>query len=61
MTLPEAGTPASGETAHFRALENLYRSAPINRLFRSDIAIQEPGRCIIDFDVDESQDRKSVV
>lgn len=55
VTQPDAPAPDSGETAHFRALENLYRSAPINRLFRSEIAISEPGRCIIDFDVDESQ------
>lgn len=55
VTQPDAPAPDSGETAHFRALENLYRSAPINRLFQSEIAISEPGRCIIDFDVDESQ------
>ena len=55
VTQPDAPAPDSGETAHFRALENLYRSAPINRLFRSEIAISEPGRCVIDFDVDESQ------
>ena len=46
---------ASGETAHFRALETLYGSAPINRLFRSTLSIPEAGRSIIDFDVDESQ------
>jgi hypothetical protein len=31
----------SGEAAHFRALEQLYRSAPINRLFRSELTISE--------------------
>ena len=40
---------------HFRALENLYRSAPINRLFRSELTISEPGRSVIEFDVDEEQ------
>lgn len=54
VTLPDDASGASGETAHFRALENLYRSAPINRLFPSELKISEPGRSIIDFDVDES-------
>ena len=60
VTLPDFGPDAGpqapgGEAAHFRALENLYRSAPINRLFRSELTISEPGRSVIDFDVDESQ------
>ncbi|MHA6769287.1 PaaI family thioesterase [Sphingobium ummariense] len=55
VTRLEAGAPPSGEAAHFRALENLYRSAPINRLFRSELVIPEAGRSIIEFDVDESQ------
>lgn len=46
---------ASGELAHFRALESLYRSAPINSLFRSELHIVEGGRSVIHFDVDESQ------
>lgn len=54
-----AGDPTSpvndGEAAHFRALENLYRSAPINALFRSELRIGEAGRATIEFDVDESQ------
>ena len=36
--------PETGEIAHFRALEALYRSAPINRLFESAIRIAGPGR-----------------
>ena len=52
VTQPES---PSGEAAHFRALEQLYRSAPINRLFRPDLVITEAGRSRIDFDVDESQ------
>lgn len=55
MTPPEAGAPPSGENAHFRALEQLYGSAPINRLFRSRLTIPGAGHSIIDFDVDESQ------
>ncbi|HEX5537864.1 MAG TPA: PaaI family thioesterase [Sphingobium sp.] len=56
MTLPEAAAvPApSGEEAHFRALERLYASAPVNRLFRSRLTITEAGRSVIDFSVDES-------
>jgi uncharacterized protein (TIGR00369 family) len=42
----------SGERAHFRALENLYRSAPINRGFASEIEIAEAGIARIRFTVD---------
>ena len=35
--------PDAGEAAHFRALESLYRNAPINGLFRSSLQIVEPG------------------
>jgi uncharacterized protein (TIGR00369 family) len=44
--------PPSGESAHFRALENLYRSAPINNGFRSDIEIVEAGVARIRFEVE---------
>jgi len=43
---------ASGETAHFRALEALYRSAPVNGGFRSDIEIVEEGLARIRFEVE---------
>jgi uncharacterized protein (TIGR00369 family) len=46
---PEA--PAAGAEAHFRALESLYRSAPVNGLFSSDIEIAEPGLARIRFEV----------
>ena len=49
---PERGE--GGETAHFRALESLYRSAPVNRLFQSEIEIAEPGVARIAFDIDPS-------
>lgn len=41
---------ASGESAHFRALERLYASAPINQLFPSTLRIEEAGVCTISFD-----------
>lgn len=51
MTQPERLAP-SGETAHFRALERLYDSAPINQLFPSRLSIVAPGEARIAFDVD---------
>ncbi|HEU4497844.1 MAG TPA: PaaI family thioesterase [Sphingomicrobium sp.] len=43
----------SGKEAHLRALESLYNSAPINRMFRSDIVLPEAGRSEIRFMVEE--------
>jgi uncharacterized protein (TIGR00369 family) len=43
---------AAGQAAHFRALESLYRSAPVNRFFQSEIEIAEPGVARIAFDVE---------
>jgi len=55
VTLPEGNASApSGEEAHFRALESLYASAPINRLFRSHLTIDTPGHSVIEFQVDET-------
>ncbi|MBB6124092.1 PaaI family thioesterase [Sphingobium subterraneum] len=56
MTRPDgkADVPPQGEQAHFRALERLYASAPINRLFPSQLSITAPGEAIIRFAVDES-------
>lgn len=42
---------AAGEAAHFRALESLYRSAPVNDLFRSELEIAEPGFARIRFEI----------
>lgn len=53
-SLPDASSPASGEAAHFQALEQLYLSAPINRLFRSSLVIPSAGTSHIDFEVDDS-------
>jgi acyl-coenzyme A thioesterase PaaI-like protein len=43
--------PEGGQAAHFRSLESLYRSAPINGLFGSGIEISEPGLARIRFEV----------
>ena len=43
----------SGEALHFRALENLYLSAPINRQFDSTLEIAAAGEARIRFLVDE--------
>lgn len=52
--MPSETAPAqSGQDAHFRALESLYRAAPINHLFESELSITGPGKCDIWFDVDE--------
>jgi uncharacterized protein (TIGR00369 family) len=48
---PEAGTAPEGAEAHFRALESLYREAPINRLFNSSLEIVAPGAARIRFEV----------
>ncbi|HEY0043129.1 MAG TPA: PaaI family thioesterase [Allosphingosinicella sp.] len=43
--------PEAGASAHFRALESLYRHAPINALFESELEIVEPGFARIRFQV----------
>jgi uncharacterized protein (TIGR00369 family) len=50
-TPPEAVT--SGAALHWRALEGLYASAPVNRLFESTLEITGEGRSRIRFAVDE--------
>ena len=49
--LPDAA-PA-GAALHWRALEGLYASAPVNRLFDSTLTITGEGTARIAFDVDE--------
>ena len=46
------GSPAGAE-AHFRALERLYASAPVNRLFESSLTIAAAGEARIDFTIAE--------
>lgn len=48
------GSSSSGAQLHFRALETLYASAPVNSLFRSSLEIVEEGRARIRFFVDEN-------
>jgi uncharacterized protein (TIGR00369 family) len=43
----------SGALAHYRALESLYRRAPVNRLFQSELEIVEEGFARIRFEVEE--------
>lgn len=61
-TLPEAGSAAgaaapeaedSGAVLHYRALESLYLSAPVNELFDSRLEITGRGTSRISFEVDE--------
>jgi acyl-coenzyme A thioesterase PaaI-like protein len=46
--------PRSGADAHYRALEGMYRSAPVNGLFESKLEIIEQGFARIRFEVGES-------
>lgn len=45
-------TPPEGAELHWRALERLYASAPINGIFRSQLTITEAGHSRISFVVD---------
>lgn len=49
--MTRATPPDSGQRAHFAALASLYRAAPINGLFRSEIEIPEAGVARIRFEV----------
>jgi len=51
-TPPEPGP--SGAAIHWRALESLYASAPVNRLFDSQLSVTGEGTARIAFRVDES-------
>jgi len=50
-TLPDG--EASGASLHWRALERLYASAPINRLFDSHLTVTGAGAARIEFTIDE--------
>ena len=50
-TQPESGP--SGAALHWRALESLYASAPINRLFDSALTVTDEGAARIVFTIDE--------
>ena len=56
--MPRTATPpdpggASGAALHFRALEALYASAPVNSLFSSELEIVGEGHARIRFRIDE--------
>ena len=44
--------PPQGAELHFRALEALYASAPVNALFESHLTIEREGRARIEFTID---------
>jgi uncharacterized protein (TIGR00369 family) len=50
--LPDGGAP--GAALHWRALEGLYASAPVNALFASTLTVLGEGRSQIRFRVDEA-------
>jgi uncharacterized protein (TIGR00369 family) len=45
--------PETGAPAHFRALEQLYAAAPVNRLFPSQLEVTGPGEARIRFRLDD--------
>lgn len=47
------GAASTGAERHYRALESLYSSAPVNALFPSQLAITGDGAARITFDVTE--------
>lgn len=52
-TPPDSGeTDVPGAAVHWRALEGLYASAPINRLFDSHLAVTGHGAARIEFTID---------
>jgi len=53
-TSSPASAPEGGAQLHYRALERLYHSAPVNQLFSSDLTIVERGLARLTFDIDES-------
>ncbi len=52
LTATPPDTAPAGAELHWRALEALYASAPVNALFDSALAIQGEGRSRIEFTVD---------
>lgn len=51
--MPPEQHAKTGAAAHFRALESLYRSAPINALFESQLDIVEEGHARIRFAISD--------
>lgn len=53
LTATPPDTAQSGAGLHWRALESLYASAPINRLFNSELTVTGEGAARIAFMVEE--------
>ncbi|MHA6332372.1 PaaI family thioesterase [Qipengyuania sp. CAU 1752] len=53
VTQPDGTGDAGGAESHFRALERLYASAPVNELFASKLVIEAQGQSRIAFEVTE--------
>ena len=53
VTQPDGSHEETGAELHYRALENLYASAPVNQLFASQLAISKRGRARLTFQVTE--------
>lgn len=51
--MPPEAEEVPGASLHWRALEGLYASAPVNNLFESQLTITGEGRSRIAFTVDE--------
>lgn len=54
MSPDSSSEPETGAGPHHRALESLYRSAPVNALFESTLEIVGEGRSRIEFAVTEA-------
>ncbi|MGE0775028.1 MAG: PaaI family thioesterase [Sphingomonadaceae bacterium] len=54
MPADRAGPEPTGQFAHFRALESLYATAPVNQLFSSRLEIQSEGVTRIRFEVTDA-------
>ena len=52
VTLPENQSDKGGASGHWRALEGLYASAPVNALFTSSLEILAEGQARVTFTVD---------
>ena len=54
IATPPEGRADDGARWHWRALEALFASAPVNQLFKSELHIEAEGHARIVFDVDPS-------
>ncbi len=52
--MPPESVPMPGAEQHYRSLERLYASAPINQKFQSQLAIEGEGRSRLTFTIDQA-------